>query len=81
MTEWQPIETAPRDGVYILLTQDHIAFLPEIGSYREKTKDKIIDGNLHIGRPSGWFGRSGVRVAFEPTHWMPLPPPPKTESL
>ena len=66
MSEWQPIETAPKDRRgYVLLCDKKI----EIG------------GNLFIG---WWDGRKW-RIDFSPrwqhaitpTHWMPLPEPPK----
>lgn len=57
---WQPIETAPRDGTQIL------AFW--------------ISGNIY-GAVSWDNGlRSWIELhedVYDPTHWMPLPPPPK----
>lgn len=71
MSEWQPIETAPRDGTYILLgwsvnpTKD--------GEFPKMSVGKSID------RDSGWWltaGWASSTVQMAPTHWMPLPPPP-----
>lgn len=62
--EWQLIETAPRDGSYILLWR------PE---HRRPPKHAIGFWNPH----SGWMlvqGAAGVNA----THWMPLPLPPVT---
>lgn len=58
MSEWQPIETAPKEGALVLLW---IEGGVEIGFWNGKTWD---DGNFYddIGTP---------------THWMPLPEPPK----
>lgn len=61
MSEWQPIETAPRDGTEVLLwTGDDV----EIGYH--------AGGPLMA--PHQWLTRDGVRVVA--THWMPQPPPP-----
>lgn len=56
--EWQPIETAPKDGRDIL----------------------VMDGDwLTIGWWSGeeWCRQDLHLSLSNPTHWMPLPEPPK----
>lgn len=59
--DWQPIETAPQDGRRVLLWAKQWE-APNTGQfYGEHWK---IDGQL------GPF-------AYPPTHWMPLPTPPK----
>ena len=56
--EWQPIETAPKDGSFILLATP---------------KCLIADGFWSlVYRVWSW-----PYVMVEPTHWMPLPTPPK----
>lgn len=68
--EWQPIETAPKDGTAVLL---HIAHpLPEapnmvIGRWGIYT---LPSGR----RDTGWFWYGSVAGA--PIHWQPLPAPP-----
>jgi hypothetical protein len=64
-TNWQPIETAPKDGTPILL--------------RSK-KGRIADGlwmaaNNRVG---GWLW---AYVKAEPTHWMPSPDNPKDSQV
>ncbi len=66
--EWQPISTAPKDGTHIFLYEpyDHpcVAFYvtsPEWSGWM------FADELLADVKPEG----------PEPTHWMPLPPPPK----
>lgn len=62
MSEWQPIETAPKDGTYILGYGEH----DHRGHY--------IDA-IHW-----WHDRWTIEwmSGFQrPTHWMPLPAPPK----
>ena len=58
MGEWQPIETAPKDGSFILLATP---------------KGRIADGSWSLVYKV-W---SWPYVMVEPTHWMPLPTPPK----
>ena len=63
--EWQPIDTAPRDGSQILLANHLVA------------SDGYFDYLLNKGNGS-WVW---PYVKHEPTHWMPLPNlPPKQES-
>jgi hypothetical protein len=66
MTEWQPIETAPKDGCAILAWRDSGV---HVMRWRER------------GDGSGFWDEWRVRLkslqAAPPTHWMPLPAPPK----
>jgi hypothetical protein len=67
MSEWQPIETAPKDGRDVLLgwiSAKHVL----IGRW----------GN-HGGRYStdGWRDREGFALSDGPDVWMPLPEPPR----
>ena len=67
-TEWQPIDTAPKDGTEILvLSQEWGVF--------NNTPTRII-------KPAKYSSYHGYFVAFpvdfnfqniSPTHWMPLP--------
>lgn len=65
MSEWQPIETAPRTSRSIL------AYVPE---------NKCIYAVYWDGHYGSWriFG-GGFRTFLDgdgPSHWMPLPDPP-----
>ena len=68
MSEWQPIETAPKDGTYILVygpeEWDMVLWHPywgDCGAWcRVQTADYDNDN----------------REVRNPTHWQPLPPPP-----
>lgn len=66
--EWQPIETAPKDGTNILL------FIPE---WRPEYQ-RVVG---HWGRSffgEKWFDNVGMKaLSCRPSHWMPLPEPPK----
>lgn len=67
MSEWQPIETAPKDGTSILAWTAggicEIAF--EYGEFEQLPCFSTYDD---CG--------SAVLIC-KPTHWMPLPPPPQ----
>lgn len=74
--EWQPIETAPKDGTMILTYRDS-ATVPVILSTYWFEKDEHYDGR------SGWYHSQNSVGAYllddweTPTHWMPLPQPPQ----
>lgn len=59
--EWQPIETAPKSGERILLVIDH-------GPHGDKVWTGLWAGD--------WIVSYG-KAQSHPTHWMPLPEPPK----
>ena len=73
LQQWQPIETAPKDDTMLLLWSMGI----HLGSWR------VDDGYSGDEEPS-WFDNSydsfttGYSASpLNPTHWMPLPEPPK----
>ena len=70
LTQWQPIETAPKDGRWILVwAPDHnvekVGWCnkPEGGYWSPLLMDPFDSSPLY----------------YKPTHWMPLPPPPSEE--
>lgn len=67
--DWQPIETAPKDGTAVLACARH-ALTPFVARWREHGLDRDDD-------ELGWLTLSGVRVTSvygaPMTHWMPLP--------
>ncbi len=67
MTEWQPISTAPKDGTEVLVYRKDAGIF--MASFREAADE---DGECY------WFSISGEDLTGDlPTHWMPLPEPPK----
>lgn len=70
--EWQPIETAPKDGTAILIwdTYVHDLSMPVVGSWVE---------NTDYGGEFEWEHWKSGGVLYNPTHWMPLPTPPKEQ--
>lgn len=83
---WQPIETAPKDKL-ILLAGDGVV-MP--GEWQEGSQDGpdymgcddgFVDCRYDHFTPSRSFGAEKYRDAGrQPTHWMPLPPPPKEKA-
>ena len=78
MTEWQPIETAPKDGTEIFV----------YAKWKYKNCDAKYSWRVANYRSdiSGWENGCHFwtitsthfhETAIEPTHWMPLPPPPE----
>lgn len=69
MTEWQPIEAAPK-GEWIVLTSSGM----ERGFYR---LGFVVDGCQYTAVTDQWGQRTGVAPSLGLTHWTPLPEPPK----
>lgn len=65
--EWQPIETAPRDGTLVLL---YVGRFAVDGFY-------LLHWEPKAGAAGAWVDDSGRGLVGEPTHWMSLPEPPK----
>ena len=72
IVEWQPIETAPKDGESILVFNSY--GISEVQWCNEQDYDVPHDWWYIDGMKAGYFGLRGD----EPTHWMPLPAPPST---
>ena len=74
--QWQPIETAPKDGTHILVFERetgrhlsghcpfHVVYY-RISEFGPDSKDF----------PPSWSDAEGW--AYDPTHWHPLPSPPE----
>ncbi len=84
MSDWQPIETAPKDGtpIWVILRDD----LDHIGRSDMKPWNGLQLPMLHRGLADDGFD-IGWQVAAPVGHggfpdrwiagWMPLPPPPE----
>ncbi len=64
---WQPIETAPKDGNSILLTDARVIGWTQVAAWEEDH--------------GGWQADDSSAIWHKDmfTHWRPLPPPPGTE--
>jgi hypothetical protein len=74
--EWEPIETAPRDGTEIIVTDGRDVF-----TARYRISNCANDAPFFAVSADGEFFNRGTDWQFEPdyrwpTHWMPLPAPP-----
>ena len=65
MTDWKTIDSAPKDGTLILLFEPGNKSIPDDVGF-------VCAG---IWDAENWY--DGVSGYPEPTHWMPLPSPPK----
>ena len=61
LPEWRPIETAPKDGVFVLITDGDVV---QIGYYEDHLMAWRSDADQ-------------CRLWSDPTHWQPLPAPPE----
>lgn len=74
MTDWQPIETAPRDKHVLLY-----------GTMRENSQigcSGPIVFTGYWGEIDGAWCSTGTTFGgpfFDPTHWQPLPAPPQEQ--
>lgn len=81
MTDWKPIDSAPKDGTWVLLTGGKI----EYGWY-EDSQPTVVSGQYstmlntyptHGHWQFAWYDGGHYGWYEEPTHWMPIPDPPK----
>lgn len=81
VSEWKPIETAPKDGTDILLSNGEVVaeghwLVIEGGIFEHRDMDGRWIGQDERDDYEDWIDWAGGMLP-SPTHWMPLPPPPK----
>lgn len=64
---WQPIETAPRDGNFIMVAKLNSEYFVRQSAWSRINHEWVVDKNEYIT----------VCLDFQPTHWRPLPELPK----
>lgn len=70
---WMPIETAPKDGSYLLLWEQY-SDAPFVGYW---SGGSWSVSHEHVDAEGGWDGANVVDALSMPiTHWMPIPAPP-----
>jgi hypothetical protein len=71
---WQPIETAPKDGRYVIVWPPTFTGVVSCARWDE---DKYLKRPRPYWSRTDDMGRSTMSREKQPTHWMPLPPPPE----
>lgn len=85
MTEWKKIDTAPKDGTQVLLWADmwEMTWGVQMGYFcdakqRWETSEGAVDANDDDFDPDDEvFDESCIDMNLGPTHWMPVPAPPR----
>lgn len=77
--QWQPIETAPRDGTYILVATEHGSW---VAKYQAVFQSGFVPDNPWRSMMLNHDHIKRKHRTQQPTEWMPLPsaPAPKDES-
>jgi hypothetical protein len=80
MAEWQPYETAPKDGTMVLVSFGTMGV--HAVAWLDRNDDGFaiwcVDDNKHGPYAlRGW----NYNHPTAPTHWQPLPPPPGVKAL
>lgn len=74
MSEWQPIETAPKDGTKMILADlsdgGPVPSNIGVGAW------EFVESNDWDEKPV-WDWAAYAGTTEDPTHWMPLPDPPE----
>lgn len=74
--EWQPIETAPKDGTIVLACGKWAGEIGGIGHAPEILAVSFSGSTDYKGFDWSVEGTSGYAAWLKPTHWMPLPAAP-----
>ncbi len=82
MSNWQPIETVPKDGTWFLVYLEHMPWEYEKGPYAPWKCKTVRWVGLYEGGgnpPTDAFREfgPGQYTLADMTHWMPLPAPPE----
>lgn len=72
-TNWQPIDTAPKDGTKIDIWAKTWAASSDTFQFERFTNCLWMKGDSMSGSSARWLN---VPTSYHPTHWMPLPEPP-----
>ena len=77
---WQPVETAPKDGIEVFVYVAGDSVFPTAASYKSSAYFEKEYGDPEY-MAEGWYWSFGYPSDFHedvisPTHWMPLPAAP-----
>jgi hypothetical protein len=79
--EWQPIETAPKDGTEVLLFMPGYGGRVKLGSFRVDDGFSGNENPLWLDDSYDDFSCGYASTPLDPTHWMALPLPPAIRAL
>jgi hypothetical protein len=71
---WQPIDTAPKDGTRIDIWAKTWLSYNDTFIHKRFPDCCWSKGDSECNRPPAW---NNLNTEWHPTHWMPLPDPPK----
>ena len=72
--QWQPIETAPKDTPVLIWAEGEQMITAQYCTYRANN-NTIYRAEWQL-LDSGRYAEDHD-MSYDPTHWMPLPEPPK----
>lgn len=75
MSEWQPIETAPKDGTWMLVYEPS-EYPPSVHVVRWGTREWTMGARQYAWVTMALGPNPDTYDADDATHWMPLPNPP-----
>jgi hypothetical protein len=76
VNNWQPIETAPKDGRLLRVAYDNDLKNFEDGVYWQREGRCCVLGSRAGSFPPGWTSTEAGNLPVDPpTHWQPLPTP------
>jgi len=85
--EWRPIETAPKDGTAVWLWHEGQAYIGYCRRSDWLCKADKWSAKFYVSRADEERKACGLpdetwgtNFEINPTHWMPLPPPPTPEA-
>lgn len=79
MTEWQPIETAPKDGTVVFLYGTWAGEINGISNQPTVDIGSWAGGDSDFSGDDWWQLATGDAYGcwMRPTHWLPIPDAPK----
>ena len=78
---WQPIETAPKDGTWVLVFGNVCdESWREISVAVAQYTNELNGGTTEWHWQFAWYDGGYYGIVDDVTHWMPLPEPPQSLS-
>lgn len=77
MSEWQPIDSAPKDGTVCIVA---FPLYNDVSKGLKVTAARFYEAEYCGDRSSGWeqlLDGDGVMTIWSPLFWMPLPEAPQ----